>query len=504
MRRLSVAVLVVAAALAVGVPASVAAGGATDATDGSAADPLVVSTDLTPVHPTPEENATLTVRVDNTDDQDRYRLTSVSVYDSSAREEKRASAFESTIIDSESSVARDLSVGFDEVGEQSLHVVIRMETSGGEPFAVTRTVTTDVRDPHPAVSLSSEPVGPNDRTSLEFTVANGLDEPVTGLELDLSAADATLDEPRHVVSKLAAGGSETLTVRARGVSPGEQAVTADLSYTTADGERRTATRRVTTTVERRDARLSMGLSAEPVGPSNRTTFDVTVANGFTEPVSALELQVESPDATLIERRRVASNLSANAATTFSLPAKDVTAGERTVVATVTYTTAAGERLTVTRELSATVDELRRPGKVSLTGLRVDQTGDRLVVRGSASNVGATNVSSVVVEAVDGEDVRPADTQRRYFVGAVPESDFSSFEVQAVPTGDANGSVTVPLRVSYVVDETEVSRTVRLDYEPSATPDGNPQESSFPLVLVGGLLVVGAAALGGWRWYDGRD
>jgi hypothetical protein len=248
----------------------------------------------------------------------------------------------------------------------------------------------------------------------------------------------------------------------------------------------------------------MGLSAEPVGPSNRTTFDVTVANGFTEPVSALELQVESPDATLVERRRVASNLSANAARTFSLPAKDVTAGERTVVATVTYTTAAGERLTVTRELSATVDELRRPGNVSLTGLRVDQTGDRLVVRGSASNVGATNVSSVVVEAVDGEDIRPADTQRRYFVGAVPESDFSSFEVQAVPTGDANGSVTVPLRVSYVVDETEVSRTVTLSYEPSATPDGNPQESSFPLVLVGGLLVVGAAALGGWRWYDGRD
>ena len=90
------------------------------------------------------------------------------------------------------------------------------------------------------------------------------------------------------------------------------------------------------------------------------------------------------------------------------------------------------------------------------------------------------------------------------MGEVPSSDFSSFKVQAAL--DANAStVTVPLRVSYIVDDVRRNQTVPVTYDvPPQSTEPSPSESnSLPLSVIGGGSLIGLVALaGGWRWFRG--
>ena len=236
-----------------------------------------------------------------------------------------------------------------------------------------------------------------------------------------------------------------------------------------------------------------------VAPDLAIALDVTVANGFSEPVSGIELRVRASNATFTERRRVASRLPASDAASFSFPATAVEPGQQTVTASLTFTTAGGDRQQITRDLTTSVERVRHPGNVTLTGLRLTRENDTLRIRGSTSNLGTTNVSGTLVEVAEGSRTGPADAQHRYFVGGIPASDYASFEVRAELDGPVNESATVPLRVSYVVDDTRITRTVEATYEPRPTDDSNSGGGSSTPLLLGGVLLVGVVGVGYWRW-----
>lgn len=251
------------------------------------------------------------------------------------------------------------------------------------------------------------------------------------------------------------------------------------------------------------SQISMAATADDLGPSGRTDLRVMVANGLDQAITGVDLEVDSEGLTLPEPTRVASRLVPGNQTTFTLPVRDVEPGEYTVTVDLSYTTESGDRRTVERELSTVVSAVDEPGEIRLRGVEVvPGEGGRLEVRGSAANVGTTDVSSVDVSVQDGETAGPADSSATYFVGNVPASDFSSFTVTAQPT--TNGTVTIPLEVSYVVDGVRTNRTVAIDHQ--VTPQPSPGQNQggggggAGLVTIVGLLFVVGAVVIGWRRY----
>ncbi len=251
----------------------------------------------------------------------------------------------------------------------------------------------------------------------------------------------------------------------------------------------------------RAARLSMAASAADIGPSGRTDLQVSVANGFNEAISGVELTVTSDDLTLPESQRITSQMPPGNVTRFSLPARDVEPGPHDVSVTMRYTTANGDRQTITRNLTAVVSRVSAPGRIRLTEIDVVRERGQLVVRGSASNVGTTDVSGVVVGVEESQTAGPAGGSADFFVGEVPASDFSSFDVSVRPK--TNGTITIPLNVSYVVDGERTSHVVEVTHDTAASSgaaEPEPQSGGSPLLLIVGALVLVGALVVGWRRY----
>lgn len=273
-----------------------------------------------------------------------------------------------------------------------------------------------------------------------------------------------------------------------------------LKFISSSGDVVTMVRPVTVTVEQSHPATS--LSADDASASGKTDLSLTVANGLPDEVRGVTVELESDDVTLMEDRHVVSSLKPGNEATVQVPVRNVSAGKQTVDARLSYLTAGGESRSVTRTLSATVEDEGRPAEIDLTGQRVTQEGSKVIVRGSAANVGSTNASSVKIAVAGGENVMPAQNQASFFVGEVKASDYSSFEVHARLTTNTNQTVTIPLQVSYSDDGERITRTIDVQYTPTPSHEVTPkQSSSGPLVpaLVGLVLVVIVGGLG-WRRY----
>lgn len=243
----------------------------------------------------------------------------------------------------------------------------------------------------------------------------------------------------------------------------------------------------------------------PGSPGNVT---VSVSNGLDVPVRNVDLRLRADEVTLDDPRRVAPSIAAGEERTFTFVASGPTAGPETFEAHLSYVPGNGSSRDLTRTLDARFRAPTSPGAVNLTGLEVVREDDRLTVRGTASNVGNTDVSSVLIEVGDRGPVRPGRSNADYFVGRVPASDYASFEVQARLTDNVSAA-TVPLEVSYLVDGVRRERTVQVAYEaPDTDADSESSGGGFPLsgaplALAGG---VGVLAIGGvgWRWFGGDE
>lgn len=227
-------------------------------------------------------------------------------------------------------------------------------------------------------------------------------------------------------------------------------------------------------------------------PGARRSVNVTVANGGSNDIQQLAVDVSSPDVNFTLDRRVRGRLGAGEATTFEYPATVTANGKYPMNVTIHYTEN-GDRKQISHTVRAGFDGPGNPGKIELTGVDAVARGGTLELSATASNVGSTAVDGVVVSVADAERVSPAD----YFVGSVDGSDFSSFTLTTTLRGNVSS---VPVEVRYVVDDVEKSYTTDVAVERAvATPPTHGGSGGPPLVpIAGGVAVLVVAGLA-YRW-----
>ena len=460
---------------------------------GAASSVVAIDTSTSPDRPAPGDTVTISTTVTNPEAAtDDYQLRSVEVRETT---EDNSTLYnesdEETTLSPGESTTRDLAVDIEESGERTfvLHVQV---LSGGDVLNFERNVTVTAGQNDPALALSAGSVGSDGEATFGLAVSNARSNPIRAVTVDVDAPGVQFDEERRVVSQLESGAEATLQYPASGVTPGEKTVTADVSYTTSDGEYRTVTRELTTTVDRVENPGDVSLTGIDVSSTDGGVAITGQANNVGETnVSAVAVSIDDSEYSLGDAQSSAfvGTLGVGASSEFDIDAT-VPDGVATATIPLTVTYRVGGQQ-VNRTLTVRED-FGASGNITLTGLRIEQTGDRLTVRGSASNLGTANASAVTVAVGDGDAVAPAQSQSSYFVGTVQESDFKSFQVDARLTGDTNETVSVPIEISYRVDGQRITTTRPVPYTPQSTGTGveQPQrDSSIPIALAGALVLV---------------
>jgi hypothetical protein len=294
---------------------------------------------------------------------------------------------------------------------------------------------------------------------------------------------------------LAPGGRVEKSVETDFETAGLQNLSIRVRLRTTDGRPITIVRPVTVRV--RDSHPEVALQASRVDRAGETNLDLRVANGLNESIRSLSLRLRGGEVTVADPERVRSALAAGETATFRFNGSDATVGSTGMTLRLAYTAPDGERRVVRRTLPVSLQAVGNPANITLTNLELTPTASGVEIRGSASNEGGKPANSVKVTVLDGDRVGPAPGGSSFFVGSVPASDFSAFDVTASVRG--NETVSIPLRVSFVDDGVEVSRTVTLSYTPPSRP-AEPSNSGggLPLIPIAAVVVLLLAVGGWWR------
>lgn len=467
-----------------------------------AADSFVAVSADAPAFPTPERPFDVTVTLSNADDStDRYDLSSLTVRTGDSKGSKKVGSVRPgpNAIDPGETATRSVEVTLNDTGRQTLYVHAVLEDESGEERRVVQPVTVDVYGDHPQVAVSTGSSSGESRP-MRVTVSNGLPAEIRQVSVAVESDDVTVEEDSRVKATVGAGEEATFTFTASADTQAVHPVDVRLAYTTADGERRTVTQALRADFAASDPPAEhpqVAVDTESAVPGAWRPLTVTVSNGMDSNVRQVSVSVGSDDVQLRESRRVTPTVESGTQQTFTYQARVDSAGTYPVTVTLEYTDADGQAQTVTRTVTADFNEPDNPGRISLTGVSSDRTGDSVSISGSAANLGGDAVQSVVVSVADADGVQPAQPQPEYFVGTVEGSDFVTFDLNAKLT---NNRTSVPITFTYVVDGVTRSATtsVSVGSGAPATPAGN-SGGSGGLTLVGGagLLIV---LLGGVWWY----
>lgn len=489
-RALHTPLVVLVAALTV---ASVAVVGVAPA-DGATADQFIsLSSSTTPNQPTTESEFTFTTTFRSADASGgEAELTKIEVRDGPGEDatelaSRRFRDGQAPTLTPGSAVDQSFSLSLDEPGTRELYVTATFDV-GVELVRTTYRTNLTVYRPAPGLQLSAEPTTAGERTNLSVDVANGLEGGIRDVDLSLAADGVDLDDESRVASSIAGGATTTFAFDATPETLGRKTVEVDLAYTTAEGTRRTVTRTVDVRFRSPSFDGDLGIAAEvaPAIPGADTTLNLTLSNGLDRAIRQMEVRVAADGATIKDGRRVATGFTSGSQRTFTFGVSRETAGEQPVEVVVSFTTADGIEGQVSETLTTTFDAPANPGEVRLTGVSATSQGGELEISATAANVGSTDVSSVLVSVGEGASVAATD----YFVGNVEGGDFASFTL----TADLAGNVsTVPVTVSYVVDDVRRSTTteVRVERSVVAQPsrDGGGGSGSLPVIVGAVVLIV---------------
>jgi len=184
-----------------------------------------------------------------------------------------------------------------------------------------------------------------------------------------------------------------------------------------------------------------------------------------------------------------------------------------VTFTATYAAAGGNHTSsVAVDIS---EEVPVPGRVRLTSIEVSKTGTGVMIQGDAANLGGTDADSVLVRVGEEPGISPTPPSGEYFVGAVETSEFATFEL----TARTENASSVPVEITYLVDNERVTTTQRVDLTAGGAlsapnvgeaSDGEPAPGNVnspggsggpPLGLVAGVVVILGAIAGVavYRW-----
>jgi len=379
-----------------------------------------------------------------------------------------------------------LTTTFEEPGIKNLRVNVVTQAEGGEIVTFEYPVTVVVRESglEMGVSISESTV---DGGVVSVTVLNGRESAARNLELDVDTGGASFDDPVRREATVESGAEETYTFT---VTDGSLSgsVEATLAYTTPMGQRMTLTRTASADAGDGSGTLEhplVDLSVEEAMPGATRSVNVTVANGLDTTIRQLDVSLSSPDVAFATTERVASSLGAGTDRGFEFDATVPGSGTYPVTVELRYTEDNVTRR-VTRTFQAAFESPDNPGEVRLTGTEAVIRGGVLELSATASNVGSTEATGVVV-AVDGDDA-PAVERADYFVGDVEGGDFSSFTIEAQVTENVS---TVPVEVRYAVDGAEQSYVTEVPVRqaPAADEPGG-DGGGFPLLVpVAGLVAL---------------
>ena len=378
---------------------------------------------------------------------------------------------------------------FDEPGTRTVEATLSYATADGATRTLTAADTVDVVEGGADLSVRVADPAVGRETPVVVDVANQDRGAIEDLALTVNGSNVRLENRQRLVSDLGADANRSFTYAATFPEEGRSTVEARLRYTAPDGERRTTRQTETVELERTAGtvnRPQVGLSVPDAIPGATRPVNVTVANGLEAEVRQLSVRASSPTAEFSVSERVRSRLAAGQSATFQFPTTVESVGRHPVNVTLSYTRD-GVRRQVTRTYQPSFGAPANPGEITLTGVDAVSQGGSLELSATASNVGSTEVESVVI-STNGSDVGRAD----YFVGSVDGSDFASFTLSTSVSGNLS---TVPVQVSYVVDGAERSYTTDVPVQ-QAAPEPQPSGGGLPVVpIVGGVVVIGLLVVG---------
>ena len=412
------------------------------------------------------------------------------------------------------SLTVDLVGEFGEAGRQNLTVVARGTDADGDDVAIRRPVTVVVEDSPPGIIVDADLVE-GVTSPVVVDIGNPGVDPVRNVEVSVLKNTAVAD--RAFVPTLAAGGEETLNLT---VTPDgdRQEIAVRVSYTTATGDRQTTFRRETLRVEPLED--DVGIDVRPVREQQADVqaggdlgsllggaggasaggnlqqddaegetpgqVEVAVTNFGNAPISeaVVEPTGEEPLA-----RQFVGDLAPGETGTVTVDLSEASGGDIDVA--VSYRLDREQR-----ETRTTYEYRPETAAITVTGVDMQQDGDRLVITGNAGNTGEASVSGVVVSVGETDSVAPAYPQRDYFVGTVDGSEFAPFELTARVDDNATS---VPVEVTYRVDGEAFTERYELPVERTEnSDDGGVLGSLWPFSLnasgLGISVALGAVAL----------
>lgn len=382
----------------------------------------------------------------------------------------------------------------DDPGTYSLRIHVYGENDEGERVETQYTTEVRVGAERPQLALTTTDAIANGDTGVNVTVANGLPSDARNLHLDVEGPDVTVENPRRIRSLLASGSEETYGFTVLAPTPGAHRITATLKYTASNGTRQTV--RQHTQVE--FAPLSKRVSLDAKSAAEGSAVSAKVTNFGNVPIENVVVRGESPNATLADTP--IDRLDPGESRTVKLNITRFEAdGDIPVNVTATYD--AGD---VRGQADTAVQIASNPGAIRLTGIETETEDGKVHLSGSASNVGLTDADSVIVSVIPSDSIQPAHPNKEYFVGTIPASDFSSFDVFA--RLDKNVS-TVPLKVTYLVDGERRTYTVDVGYEADDGSIGTANQSDTDPILpvaIGGAVTLAVGGLMAFAWRNSRD
>ena len=363
----------------------------------------------------------------------------------------------------------------------------------------------------PAVNVSSVNVTPTDPTvgetvTVEVTISNqeGSNSVVDVSSIMLRTTSEHYERVEDV-GAIAPGGSLTIPITTSFDTAGQKELLAHVSAASQSNGSETSHLRAyyrPITIDVEEPEIDAGIAAS-TNTSGETT--VTLTNYGNVEFTDAEIRTSVNGTQRDQRDTFDITPNESESVTFD------TANYDSDILTLTGAyTARGERHEVTR----TVDLNQQvQGEIRLTSVEVTERGTTISVDGEAANIGGTDVESVLVRVPDSDTVSPAGGSGEFFVGSVDASEFATFELSS---SVSNGTDTLPIELTYIVDDERITTTQTIDIstagssspEPSqgqpaasSTGDGSSGSLGLPLIplVLGLFVVVGGSGVLYWLW-----
>jgi len=451
---------------------------------GLQANATVSDVTLAPNEPAPGETVTFTVDIENFESSgDSLEIDAVALRrngDGSGITEYARVRNVGTLSPG-ASTSIELTHTFETSGTKDLRVYVYAENANnGNNVQLRYPVSVTVQERHPQLDIQANDSVSGVATNGNVTIANGLDTNLTNAELNVTGENITMLENRTVFAGVDEGGTVTAPFRFRAQSTGSHQLQTTLSYTLPNGTDRSVTQ--TRTIETETAGDGITVDAASSGGGSEQEVEVDVLNQGNAVAEDVVITAASENATV--GQTIISSVEPGTTEEVRLNA---TLSESTADVNITadYETGSNGRTAATTTTLQSV-----PASIELTGLNTVREGDVLRISGSSSNVGMTAAQGVVVRVVSTENVQPAAPNRDFFVGEVPASDFSSFDLTARTDGNVSS---IPIEVSYLVDATRRTQTFEIAVNgATAAQPQQPQTGGGPgigLLATGGVAVV---------------